>query len=131
MATVTAAINGQSVGTSTNVGDGLFGYKLTKQAASTTFLIAASLTNGAGAVDPRGEIVITYASSPQSLSTAQALAQLRTLKHLHVKPSPTPGGIVEYSTELETMKGDYVYLWANVPAMTVAGTLTVRTVELP
>lgn len=131
MATVTAAINGQSVGTSTNVGNGLFGYKLTKQAASTTFLVSALLVNGAGAVDPRAEIVITYASSPRNLTAAQALAQLRTVKHLHIKPSPTPGASVEFSTELETMKGDYVYLWADVPAMPVAGTLTVNTVELP
>ena len=55
--TVTTSITGQSIGTSTNVGTGLFAQKVTKQAATTAIVIAVRVTNGAAAYDRHAEVL--------------------------------------------------------------------------
>lgn len=131
--TVTAAINGQSVGTSTNIGDDKFPQKVTCQSGTDRFFIEATLLNGAGGYDPAQALVVFYTSYSQSVTAnAAMIALLRQMaRRLDVKPRREAGATQIKVSDLEPLSGPYIYLWTQVPTVSVAQTLTVNVVEGP
>lgn len=130
--TTTASISSQSIGTSTNIGEGKFPQKITAVATTTAFVICPRITNGAGDYNPASELVVWYSSSSYSVTAAQAAVQLRpTARFVSLKPSPKGSGVVIKDSTLEPLTGPYIYLWCDVPTFSVAATLDVNVVELP
>ena len=135
--TTTAVLASQSLGTSTNVGGDLTfataGMKITRQTATTAFVVSAKLTNGAGAYSLSDRPVIRYASSPFSVTYTAAPAMFRNggSRYLELVPAIGAGGIVSRSSEIETVNGDYIYLWVDSPTVSVAWTLALSVLELP
>jgi len=131
--TTTAAISSQSIGTSTNVGEGKFGQKITAQATTSAFVVTPRVTNGAAGYDPANEIVVRYTSSSFSLtmSAATIAALAPTARFVSVKPAREGGGVVIKDSSLEPITGGYIYLWCDIPTVAVAQTLDVNLVEVP
>lgn len=129
--TVTDSISGQSIGTSTNVGERKFPQKVTKQSLTTAWTVSAKLTNGATGYAPSGIVRIWYASSNFNLTAAEAAAGLRPTRYLDLRPSPHAAGIVADSGELITATGNYLFFWCDLPTVPTAQTLDVSCVELP
>lgn len=130
--TTTAAINAQSVGTSSNVGEDLLAYKLTPQSTTDRFFVEALLTNGAGGYDMAQRPRIWYACHSVSMTAALAPKILKqTARYLEIVPSPFSGKQVARVSQLEPLSAAYVYLWLEMPAVTVAQTLTVNLIEGP
>lgn len=130
--TVTASIGSQSIGTGSNVGNDKFAQKVTCASGTTAFLIEAKVTNGASAYDPSLRPMIWYASSSFSVTAAAAVDLLRNAaRYLEVIPSPNGSVARIRATELETIRGGYIYIWCDIPTVTVAQTLDVDVVELP
>ena len=80
--TTTTLINAQSIGTGSNIGNRLFGAKLTAATTTTAYLISARLTDGAGPTDP-GQVRIWYTSASFNISIGEVLAS----KGLLVSPA--------------------------------------------
>lgn len=135
--TTTVILTGQSIGTGSNAGADLTfataGMKVTKQAATTAFVISAVLTNGAAAYNLAARPVIRYASSPFSVvyTAAPALFRNGGSRYLELVPAIGAGGAVSRSSEIETVNGSYIYIWVDVPTVSVAQTLDLSIVELP
>lgn len=130
--TTTAAINAQSVGTSTGVGEDLLAYKLTPQSTSDRFFVEALLTNGAGGYDMAQRPRIWYACHSVSMTASLAPKILKqTARYLEIVPSPFGSKQVARISQLEPLAAAYVYLWLEMPAVAVAQTLTVNIIEGP
>jgi hypothetical protein len=130
--TVTAAISGQSIGTSSNVGSGLFPQKVTRQVTTTAFHIAARVTNGTGGYDPHAEVRVWFSSTSFNITAAAAVSQLKsTARYLDVRPLAETAGVVIRDSSFEPITGSYIHLWVDVPTVSVAQTLDVNVVELP
>lgn len=129
--TITAAINAQSIGTSTNIGNSKFPTKVTLQAATTAFAVEASVTNGAGAAfNPRQKLDVRFAVSSFSLTDTAApdiLGQASNL--LQVTPSEKGGEQRINVSELQPTPGGYFYVWLDVPVLPAASTVTVNLIE--
>ena len=131
--TTTAAISGQSIGTSTNVGTDKFPAKVTCQSGSDRFFIEAILTNGAGGYDKAQEVLVFYASHTVSATADAAIVEkLRgCARQLAVKPREAGSAIQVKISDVEPLSGGYIYLWLEIPTVTVAQTITVNVVEGP
>ena len=130
--TTTTAISAQTIGTSTNVGNGKFPQKVTLTAGTTAFVLSALLLNGTDAYSRSNEVRIWYSTSSFSISAAAAVLQLRqTARYLDVRPSINPGETLIIDSTFEPITGAYLYLWCDIPTVTTAQTLTVNVVELP
>jgi len=135
--TTTAVLSGQSIGTSTNVGNDLTfaasTMKVTIQTTTTTFVVSAKLTNGAGSYNLGSRPVVWYASSPFSVvyTAAPALFRNGGARYLEMVPSTQSGLAVAKTSSLETVNGSYIYVWCDVPTVSVAQTLDISVVELP
>lgn len=133
--TTTTLNNAQSIGTSTNVGPGLYPVKTTLQAGTTAFSITAVLTfttqNREAVSTP---VRVWYTSSPQDITAAQAVAQLaQGARFVDVKGNPEPsrsGLISTRNSFIEPVQGAYVYTWLELPAFAAAATLTTKLVEI-
>ena len=130
--TITAAISGQSIGTSTNVGPDKFAYKVTAQTISDRFFIEGRITNGVHDYNPTNRTRIWYASSTFSVTAAASVDLLRqTARYLELRESNL-SGVARVTVSLcEPLSGGYVYLWAEVPNHVVAQTLDVNVIEGP
>ena len=130
--TTTAAISAQSVGTSTNVGEGKFPQKVTTTGYSDRFYIEGKITNGAGSYSPANKVRIWYSSYSASITAAAAVDLLRAnARYLDLTPSPD-GSIARSQISLcEPLSGLYIYLWVDIPTQTVAQTLDVNVIEGP
>lgn len=130
--TTTAAISGQSIGTSTNIGDGRFPQKVTANAASTAFNVAARVTDGAGPTNP-GTVRVWFSSSSFNITAAVAVAALgTTARYLDVNLVDSRGSqIIIRDSTLEPLTGGYIYLWCSIPSLGTAATLDVNVVEVP
>lgn len=130
--TTTNAINGQSIGTSTNVGEGKFPQKVTLAATTTAFIVTLRLTNGADTYMQKNEIVVWYSTSSFSITAAAAVAALRpTARYISIKPPQGAGVVAIKDSSLEPVTGGFLYLWCDLPTFLTAATLDVNTVELP
>lgn len=131
--TVTASISGQSIGTSTNIGPDKFPQKVTCQSGTDRFFIEATVTNGAASYDPANAIVIFYSSYSQSATANAALIDKlrKNARRLDVKPRRLAASVVVLASDLEPLSGPYIYLWCEIPTVSVAQTLDVNVVEGP
>lgn len=129
--TTTTVITSQSIGTSTNVGEGLFPQQVAIQATTSDYVICMRVTNGAGSYLPKSEIIVRYASSPFNITAAQAVTQLAPAsRYVSLKPSDKGSAVVIKNSLFEPILGGYIYLWCEVPSTTVAQTLDVSVVEI-
>ena len=135
--TTTVILTSQSIGTGSNVGEELTfattGMKVTKQAATTAFVISAKLTNGAASYSLSTRPLIRYASSPFDLTYTAAPAIFRNggSRYLEMVPAVGAGVIVSKSSEIETVCGNYIYIWCYIPTTSVAQLLDLSILELP
>jgi hypothetical protein len=130
--TSTQVISSQSVGTGANKGEELFAIRLTPNAITDRFFVEAVLTNGATDIDTSDRPQIRYACYNASITAALAPPILRrTARYLEVIPSPNAGLVVSRTSLLEPLSGPYIYLWVDMPAFPVAGTLSVWIHEGP
>lgn len=130
--TTTVAINGQSIGTSTNIGEDKFPQKVTAQTLSDRFFIEGKIVNGADAYDPSNRVVVWYASCSESVTAAASVDLLRnTARRLEVVPSRRSGVSRTKVSDCEPLSGGYIYLWTEVPKLATASTLTVSVIEGP
>lgn len=131
--TVTAAISGQSIGTSTNVGADKFPQKVTAQSITDRFFIEVTVLNGASRYDPANAITVFYTSYSQSITAdSTMMAKLRQLaRRIDVKPRVDGSATQIKVSDLEPLSGPYIYLWCEIPTVTVAQTLTVNVIEGP
>ena len=130
--TTTTLINAQSIGTGSNIGNRLFGAKLTAATTTTAYLISARLTDGAGPTDP-GQVRIWHTSASFNISAANGPAQLnQTARYLDLNlTEPTGGQIIVRDGTLEPLTGQYIHVWVDAPRLTTAATLDVNVVEVP
>jgi hypothetical protein len=130
--TTTTSIVSQSIGTSSNKGNGLFPQKITIQATTTAFVVAATLTNGAAGYDQGNRPSIWFATSPFSITAAAAIVQMRnTARYLELVPAPTAGTALSKDSGLQSVAGSYIYIWCDIPTVATAQTLDISVVELP
>lgn len=130
--TTTASISGQSIGTSTNVGNGKFPQKVTAAVTTTGFVISARVTMGTQGSAGASTVRVWYSSSSFNITAAAAVEALSgTVRYLDLI-LPTTGGTVRIKDgTLEPMTGGYIHIWCDVPVLDVAATLDVNVVELP
>ena len=134
--TSTAVLSAQSIGTGANKGNDLTfsasAMKVTIQTGTTAFCVAGELTNGSASYDQANRPTIRYATSPFSYAYDAAPPNLRTTaRYLEMIPKQSAGGIAARNSDLEVVKGSYIYVWVDVPGVAVAQTLTINVVELP
>lgn len=131
--TTQACIAAQSVGTSTNFGNGILSINpLTIGGTTTAYVVNVQLANGAGPVDPNQMITIRYTTTMRTVTAANAPVQLAQTQHtITIRPSPNASVTQIVDSALEPVTGSKFHLWADVPAYPLAGTLTVDLVELP
>jgi hypothetical protein len=129
--TSTVSINGQSIGTGSNKGEGLFPQKVTLATGTTAFVLNARITNGADNYANKS-LRVMYTTSPYSITAAQAVAQLkRTARFLDVEFDPNGSGVVIKDSSFEPVTGAFLYFWCNIPILATAATLDVTATELP
>lgn len=130
--TPNTVISGQTVGVS-NIGEGLFPWKVTIASTTTAFVITADLTNNSGgSYDQAQHIEARFISSPVSLTAAQAYAYMqRGARYLTIIPAHRAGDRTIVSSEVEVCNGGYIYGWMNIPKANLTQTLSVYCVELP
>ena len=136
MATATVLINGQAIGTSTNVGNNLFSInQVTLQPTTTAFYLDAKIANGAtaGAVDHNQKIVIHYSITNYTVTAAEAPNTLNHTSHsLSLRPRNGASAERIMQSDLEVAAGaQKISCWVDAPTFPVAGALTVTLVELP
>ncbi len=130
--TTTAIISGQSIGTSTNVGNDKFAAKLTAGTTTTAFVVSAKLTLGAGPTNP-GIVRVRFTSASFNVTAANGPAHLgQTSRYLDLVLSGQPGSSVLIKDgTLETLTGSYIHVWVDAPTLGTAASLDVNVVELP
>lgn len=135
--TTTVILSSQSIGTGSNAGGDLTfataGMKTTKQTTTTAFSISARLTNGAGSYSLSNRPVIRYTSSPFSVAYTAAPLLFRNggSRYLELVPGCEGNLAVSRTSDIETVNGDYIYIWVDAPTVTVAQTLDITLFELP
>lgn len=131
--TTTAAINGQSFGTGSNIGNQKFSISpITLQAATTAYVVNVNWTAGAS-VEDRGSVVkVYYTTYHGTLTAQQAIDQLgQTARFVEILAPQRAGGIQLRDSTFEPVTGTKFYCWVEAPKLSVAATLTVTLVELP
>lgn len=131
--TTQSCISGQSIGTSTNKGDGLFSITPKTFASTTTaYVVSVQLTNGAGPVDPNQCVVVYYTSTMRTVTSANAPTYLgQTARSVTLRAGTGNSTVRVVDSALEPVTGTKFHLWVSAPTFDVAGTLDVDLVELP
>lgn len=130
--TTTTAINAQSIGTGSNIGEGLFAYALTPQSTTDRFFVEAIITNGAAGYDVSNKIIVRFACHSVSMTAALAPPILRSgARYMEVIGSSKAGQVTARTSLLEPLSAAYVYVWLDVPNQTTAQTITVKLIEGP
>lgn len=130
--TTTTAINAQSIGTSTNKGEGLFSQKITAQSDTSGYFVSPEITNGAtGDYDSKQVVRIWFSSSAYSYTAANAVSSLKQdASYVDVRPGRHAADITANNSFLSVLAGAYIYLWCDIPTVTTAQTLTVKVTEI-
>lgn len=131
--TTQSCISGQSIGTSTNKGNGVFSISPKTLASTTTaYVVSVQLTNGAGPVETNQCVVVYYTTTMRTVTSGNAPAYLgQTARSITLRPASNNSGIAIADSALEPVTGSKFHLWVNAPTFDVAGTLDVDLVELP
>jgi hypothetical protein len=126
--TTQAAINGQSFGTSTNVGNNKFSITpLTFGGTTERYVVSVKTVGAAGVLTPR-YFRVWYATTPYSVDAANAPYHFKNPRYVDVEVN---NGTVIIDSLVETCKGSKFHCWADAPKLEVAATLSVTLVELP
>lgn len=129
--TITALLTAQSVGTSTNVGTGLYAGQLVLQATTSGVVVSAKLTAGAGqSVDPKKQIRVWFTTSPWDISSGIPVQFELDANMLELNNPQGPSGVRVTTSELAINQGGYLNYWLEVPSFAVAGTLSLDCVEI-
>lgn len=130
--TTQTAIAAQSFGTSTNVGNSKFSITpLTLAAGTMSVVVTAQWTNGAGIVDANQSIRVWFATTPQTVTAANAPSQLGgTAAYVDVRPNPITAGVAIRASIRVPAAGVNFHCWADAPTLTTAATLAVVVAEL-
>ena len=136
MATETVLISAQSIGTSTNIGDGKFSISpVTLQTTTTAFYLDVKLANGAtaGEIDKNQKVVVYYSITAYTVTSAEAPFTLgQASRYVSLTPRSGPSKEVIMQSSLEPAgAGSDILCWVSAPTFPVAGALTVTLVELP
>lgn len=131
--TTQSCISSQSVGTGSNVGNGILAISPKTLASTTTaYVVNVQLTNGAGPVDPNQQIVVRYTTTMRTVTSGNAPTYLQQTQHtVAIRPSANASVIQIVDSQLEPVTGSKFHLWVDVPNFPIAGTLDVDLVELP
>lgn len=131
--TTQSAISSQSIGTSTNVGDGKFSINpLTLAGTTTAYVVNVQWTNGTGVFPKRDTVVVWYTTTMRTVTAADAPQKLaQTARFVEIRPAQGSGLIAIKDSSLEPVTGSKFHCWVSVPNLTVAATLDVDLVELP
>ena len=130
--TITALQTATAVGGAGSTGYPLLSTKTTLQATTTVLGISAQLTNGAKQGMRQKAVRIYAAVTPFStLTTTTGPQQLsKQAVVLEVVPEERPSGVrIEESGPIPAL-GDTIFVWADVPLMDAAGTLSISLVEI-
>lgn len=121
--TTTAILAAQSVGGSAGV---VGAVKTTLQAATTSYVLSAEVTNGNGVPSPLPKTVrFYYTTSPWSYTAAQGAARLQqTARYIDLPIPDAGGGILAKDATIEVRTGDYLYTWIETEGF--ANPLTVN-----
>lgn len=130
--TTTAITAGQAIGTLTNIGADLFATRTAVQTTSDRFFVEAKVTNGAGNYDQSKRIIVWFAPYSVSVTAALAPELLRNIaRFVEVIPSKF-GSVARVRTSLcEPLSGGYIYVWCEIPTVTVAQSLDISLIEGP
>lgn len=131
--TTTLVINGQSIGTSTNKGNGVFSInQVSFQSTSTAFVVSVKLVNGASPVDPSQRVRVWYTSTSWTVSATNAPLQIgKTARYVELTPVAQANGTSICDSSLEPITGASFNLWVDAPSFVAAGSLSINLVELP
>ncbi len=124
--TTTNPVAGQSIGTSTNVGNSLFPTKVTLGTTDAAIVLTLRVTNGAGkgVDDERSIVTMWYSFSPISVSAAEAPELLKqNARFVELRLEPLAGKDRARDSEISAVSGQYLYLWFDVPKYNTAATL--------
>lgn len=129
--TITALLTAQSVGTSTNVGTGLYAGQLVLQAATSGVVVSAKLVAGAGqSVDAKQRIKVWFTTSPWDISSGIPAQFELDANQVELNNPQGPSGTRITTSELAINQGGFLNYWVEVPALPVAGTLSLDCVEI-
>ena len=134
--TTQSLISAQSVGTSTNIGNNKFSINpVTLAAGTTAFVINAQLTTPSTttALQDKGQALrVWYTTTIRTVTAANAPFTLgQTARYVDIRPGQVAGLAFSIDSTLEPKTGSLLHCWCDVPAFTVAHTLSVDVVELP
>lgn len=128
--TTTALVTTQSIGTGSNKGDGILPQKATLAGSTQNFVLSMEITNGAGGYVKGSRISAWYATSPFSYTAADGVVQLRNkARYLEIIVSHNANIIHAAASVLEPVAGQYLYVWFDIPVVTVAQTMNVSYTE--
>jgi len=131
--TTTTIVSGQSIGTSTNVGNSKFPTKQTLSPTSAAIVLTLRVTNGAGkgVDDERSVITMWYALSPVSVTAAEGTELLKqNARFVDLRLEPLAEKDRARDSELIVVSGQYLYVWFDVPPFNTAATLNAYLTEL-
>ena len=132
--TTQSCISGQSIGTSTNVGNNLFSIAPKTFAATTTaYVVNAQVTNGSTKGQDKGNVIrVWYTSTMRTVTNTDAPTKLGlTARYVDVRPQSSASLIRIVDSSLEPITGSKFHCWVDTPNLTEACTLDVDLVELP
>lgn len=133
--TTTLVTNAQSIGTSTNIGEDKFVTKTTLQTGTTAFIVCGRVTNGStGACGNQGltlRIWYTTASFTYSANAAGIDALRQTARFVDIPLRNGTSKVALKDSSLEPVTGASVFVWCEVPTLTVAASLDINLVEVP
>lgn len=131
--TNTTVINGQSFGTSTNVGDNLFAPAATTLASTTTAVnISVKIVLAAnGKLWPNSLVRVFFATSPDTVTGAGDIPQQLGPAAYEPLERNLDRRTLFFSAEYEVVNGTKFYCWVSAPTLDAAATITVKLNEVP
>lgn len=131
--TTQTAINAQSFGTSTNIGDDKFSANpLTLGAATSAYVVNVKIIGTAP--EPNTEVRVWYTTCFETTTAANAPRQLgATARYIDTKMNQdgTTSFTSKKDSALEPVTGGFFNCWVSAPKLSAAATITVTLVELP
>ena len=126
--TTQTAINAQSFGTSTNVGNDKFSITpLTFGGTTERYVVSVKTVGAAGVLTPR-KLRVWFATTPYTVTAAAAPYHFKNPRYVDVEVN---NGTVIVDSLVEECKGSKFHCWVDAPKLEVAATITVTLVELP
>lgn len=129
--TTQAIFTAQSIGATTNTGEGKFSIApLTIGATTTAYVVSIKITLGADEpLSKTKKIRVWYTTTTHTVAAADAVSQLGQTARFVEVTADRP--IIIADSTLEPVTGSKFHAWADPGTLTTAGSLTGTLVELP